>query len=164
MPRRKSKVTMPPTPTPSGDWWLDACRAFGWIPEYYTPQAQAQQSQQAITVGGVATAPVGAVSIQYEAELKEFCRRIVEALVPPGSGYSQMYVDAAKKIYDVAEDKLDIYSWFTEVRQLFGLRDIDLAHIIYKALQGFTSPEMVKLRDSWWEYLKMLMQSYGPIT
>jgi len=161
VPRRKSKVTMPPTPTSSGDWWLDACRAFGWIPEYYTPP-QAQQSQQAIAVGGVAT-PVGAVSSHYEAELKEFCRRIVEALVPPGSGYSQIYVDAAKKIYDVAEDKLDIYTWFTEVRQLFGLRDIDLAHIIYKALQGFTSPEMVKLRDAWWDYLKMLMQAYGPI-
>jgi len=158
LPRRKKSVAID-VPMPSEDWWMNVCRAFGWIPEYYTPMQRQSEVNVDVKSASASTHVSG-----YEAELKEFCRRIVEALVPPGSGYGRMYVDLANKIYDVVEDKMSIADWFTQVRQTFGLRDIDLVHIIYRSLQGFKSPEMVKLRDSWWEYLKMLMQAYGPIT
>jgi hypothetical protein len=31
-------------PSSSGDWWIDACKAFGWIPEYYTPSGEKQST------------------------------------------------------------------------------------------------------------------------
>jgi len=98
-----------------------------------------------------------------DAEMREFCRRVVEALCPPEKGYHKRYVDLASKIYDVIEGNMDFNEWFTKVRQTFGLKTIDLAHLIYSSLQGFRSPAAVKLREEWWEYLKILMQTYGPI-
>jgi predicted RNase H-like nuclease (RuvC/YqgF family) len=26
------------------DWWMKACKAFGWIPEYYTPDGEKRSS------------------------------------------------------------------------------------------------------------------------
>jgi hypothetical protein len=144
----------------SGDWWLDACRAFGWIPEYYTP-SQIQQSSGSVKAETV----VGASQYmgEEEAEMREFCRRVVNALCPPEKGYHQMYVDLANKIYDVIEGKMDFNEWFTKVRQTFSLRDIDLAQLIYASLDGLKSSGAVRLREEWWDYLKRLMQVYGPI-
>jgi hypothetical protein len=159
MPRKKSVTVQ--TPMSSGDWWLDACRAFGWIPEYYTPPPQVQQSTVEVKTQ-YSTEPIQYSSLE-DAEMREFCRRVVEALCPPDKGYHQMYVDLAKKIYDVIEGKMDFAEWFTSVRQTFGLKPIDLAQLIYVSLQGFRSQAAVKLREEWWEYLKMLMQAYGPV-
>jgi hypothetical protein len=51
--------------------------------------------------------------------------------------------------------------WFTNVRQMLGLKTYQLASIIYQCLEGLKSPEAKQIREDWLAYIRAEMRGYG---
>jgi hypothetical protein len=94
-------------------------------------------------------------------EMKVFAERVIYALCAPDKGYAPVIVREVKGIYEVLDGRKEFDEWFTKVRQALGLKNYQLAKVLYDCLEGLKSMEATQLREQWYGFLQAEMKGYG---